>query len=294
MLLALVGSCRPRCPSRSAAPQLLESSLPDPIVAALSKRGCGRVRRVTQVMGSTSTSTVHLRYDTDEGPVFCKRSALPEEIFSAQSTSLRVMRSAALMGGRLRIPEPLGFGSLPLGGSYLLLEWIEGSHVLGLLPSTQEEASPHAQTLMLFFGSPRCLWLSPHLTSIPPMQLGHGLAALHAAPQPPPRRNFGFECDTYLGTTRQDNRWTVSFSRFFIQRRLEPQLDLLISSANPLRVADILQLRERVLGAADLLLRRESLCTSQPQRNSSAALYCAPMRPERYLGMSTQRFHARS
>ena len=94
---------------------------------------------MTADQGTSSSS--HLRYDTDEGPVFCKRSPLPPEVFASEATSLRVMRSAALAGGYIRVPRTLGSGSLPLGGSYLLLEWIEPSQALGLLPATQEEVS---------------------------------------------------------------------------------------------------------------------------------------------------------
>ena len=193
----------------AGAPQLSASSLSDPIVAALSRQGYGRVRGVTDVTADPSTSSSsHLRYDTDEGPVFCKRSPLPPEVFASEATSLRVMRSAALTGGYIRVPRTLGSGSLPLGGSYLLLEWIEPSQVLGLLPATQEEVLANLRIFHPLANPPRAF--SPELPTCEhaappwrPSQLGLGLAALHSAPQPPPRRGFGFECDTHLGRWQQ-------------------------------------------------------------------------------------------
>ncbi|KAL1499533.1 hypothetical protein AB1Y20_011735 [Prymnesium parvum] len=212
---------RPLTPRLAGPPKLSSASLSDPIIAAISRCGYGRVRRVTDVTPPGTRST-HMRYDTDEGPVFCKRSPLPLEVLSAEATSLRVMGSAALAGGYLRVPAALGCGSLPFGGSYLLLEWVEPSRVLGLLPSTQEE-------------------------------LGCGLAALHSAPQPPPRRGFGFECDTHLDGLRQDNRWMDTYADFFVARRLKPQLSALASRVGS--EPSLHRLADPVLSAADVLLR---------------------------------------
>jgi len=205
----------------------MSASLSDPIIAALSRQGYGRVRSVTDVTNaSPGASSTHMRYDTDEGPVFCKRSPLPPEVFASEAASLRVMRAAALAGGYLRVPEALGSGSLPLGGSYLLLEWIEQPQALGTSPATKEE-------------------------------LGYGLAALHSAPQPPPRRGFGFECDTHLGRWRQDNRWVALHSDFFVARRLRPQLEALQAAggARSEQLYTVGRLQERALEAADVLLR---------------------------------------
>lgn len=111
----------------------------DPVPAALARLGYGRVRRVTDVSPGPELSMAHLRYDTDEGPVYCKRSRRKVDQLADEATSLRVLRSAALAASVLRVPRPLETGELPLGGSFLLLEWVEADAPFGAsLPSVLE------------------------------------------------------------------------------------------------------------------------------------------------------------
>ena len=179
-------------------------ALRDPVVEELGRLGFGRIRSVsdaTPAWRSDNGGGVQLlRYDTQEGPVLCKQdAAAPDEsAFAAESASLKALRAASMSTGglMLRVPRPLGFGALPLGGSFLLLEWVEG----------EAPAGPTALG-----------------------RLGAGLAALHTAPQPPGTHGHGFRADTWLGGgggggLRQDNRWGRYLSEFFVERRLRPQL----------------------------------------------------------------------
>lgn len=206
------------------------SAMRDPIVSALSKAGFGRVRHAEQLTTSGSSSA-HWRYDTDEGRVFCKRSAADVSAFEGEAASLRALRAASLSAGLLRVAEPLALGSLPLGGSFLLLEWVEHAPPGASVPTRAYEA------------------------------LGAGVAALHTAPQPPPRRGFGFERDTHLGATRQDNGWEAGLADFFVQRRLARQLsvaqarlDDLPRSAGAESGRALRQMAEPALEAAHALL----------------------------------------
>lgn len=51
--------------------------------------------------------------------------------------------------------------------------------------------------------------------------LGRGLAELHRSSG---AERFGFEQATFLGATRQSNDWDASWSSFFLEQRLRPQL----------------------------------------------------------------------
>jgi len=99
--------------------------LRDPAVSELSRLGYGRVRSVTPLNSGGSDRglrTTHRRYDTDEGPVFCKTSQaeVAGAAFSAEAASLRALRTATLGAGLLRAPKPIAHGELQLGGAYRL------------------------------------------------------------------------------------------------------------------------------------------------------------------------------
>jgi fructosamine-3-kinase len=59
-------------------------------------------------------------------------------------------------------------------------------------------------------------------------RLGRGLAELHRKTS----HAFGFEIDTYCGTTIQPNRWTASWIDFYREHRLGHQLGLLRGSVD--------------------------------------------------------------
>ena len=99
---------------------------------------------------------------------------------------------AILKTGCLRAPKPLAFGTMPLGGSFLLMEHMP------FIP----------------FGQ-----------SIPEVlkNLAEGLAAMHLQEPPADVLGFGFYGDNFLGGTRQINAWDSDFSTFFVEKRLLPQ-----------------------------------------------------------------------
>ena len=78
--------------------------------------------------------------------------------------------------------------------------------------------------------------------------VGRGLAQLHRHTA----QRFGFERDTFCGTTRQPNAWTGSWVDFYRQSRLGFQLDLaahahLLSPAEASRIS-------RLIGTLDTIL----------------------------------------
>ncbi len=64
--------------------------------------------------------------------------------------------------------------------------------------------------------------LLEHLAPGPPddERLGRGLAELHRHTAP----RFGFQVDSYCGSTRQPNGWCASWAEFYALRRLQPLL----------------------------------------------------------------------
>ena len=221
-----------RCEPRAPAVQLI--ALRDPVVEELGRLGFGRIRSVSDATPAWRSGggggVPLLRYDTQEGPVLCKQdAAAPDEsAFAAESASLKALRAASMSTGglMLRVPRPLGVGALPLGGSFLLLEWVEG----------EAPAGPTALG-----------------------RLGAGLAALHTAPQPPGTHGHGFRADTWLGGgggggLRQDNRWGRYLSEFFVERRLRPQLAAAAAGDGGFNLGAALEVRAQ-FGA---ILRRNS------------------------------------
>jgi len=177
---------------------LSSDALRDPVVQQLARLGFGRTLSVTNVTPkrrSAGASTRQLRYETAEGPVFCKVNSdyLTGDAFIAEAASLRALRAASMGAGILRVPTVLGTGALPLGGAYMLCDWV---------PLTEPADEPAALRL-----------------------LGTGLAALHSTPQPPGLgTGFGFAHDTRLGGYEQPNRWSTTMADFFVEQRLAPLL----------------------------------------------------------------------
>jgi fructosamine-3-kinase len=243
----------------SLASAALGVSLRDPVVSELSRLGYGRVRRVTQLNSGGSERglrTSHRRYDTDEGPVFCKTSALAcaAEAFEAEAASLRALRSATLGSGLMRMPRPISTGAMPLGGDSAAGFARAHSPAAGRSshPSTPGQMQLSARTNRLRSTRPtpatthplvpgaflalEWLDLLPLSASFPSTlhAAGEAIADLHIAPQPPGASDapwaarspsFGFGRPTYLGAYPQPNGWERSFSDFFVLRRLLPQLE---------------------------------------------------------------------
>ena len=169
----------------------IPDALPDVIVQKLEEDlQVGRVLSVAEVTVGPGQQNKHFRYDTSRGAYLAKVNYTgTESVFAAEMKSLRALSSVGL----LRVPFPLAYGKLPLGGSYLLLEFVH---------------------------------LVPFGASIPSVQaaLGEALAKTHLYSVSPTGR-FGFEMDTYLGGGLQVNGWMDDWATFFRERRLRPQLE---------------------------------------------------------------------
>jgi protein-ribulosamine 3-kinase len=79
-------------------------------------------------------------------------------------------------------------------------------------------------------------------------RLGRGLAALHRCRAPV----FGFERDNFIATLAQDNRACDTWPRFYLERRLQPQLALAVNRGRSSRAMQT--------GFARLFARIEDLC----------------------------------
>ena len=78
-------------------------------------------------------------------------------------------------------------------------------------------------------------------------RLGEGLAALHAVTAP----RFGWGRDSTIGRTSQTNGWMEEWAEFFRERRLRPQLDLVVQNG----FGNLLDIPgERLMESVQLLL----------------------------------------
>ncbi|KNA13696.1 hypothetical protein SOVF_114300 [Spinacia oleracea] len=126
------------------------------------------------------------RYDTDVGPFFVKTNrSIGQSMFEGEALGLRLMFET----NTIRVPKPYKVGSLPRGGSYIIMEFVE-------------------------FGAAR---------SGQPA-LGKKLAEMHKAGKSD--RGFGFEVDNTIGSTPQINTWTSDWIEFYGKHRLGYQLKL--------------------------------------------------------------------
>lgn len=154
--------------------------------------------------------------------VFAKTNraeALP--LLAAERQGLRALAAWAPPG--LQLPEPLALG---VAGSeaVLLLSWLELAGV---------DAGAVAQADRR--------WAA----------LGTALASLHrasaAAHSRPGAGCYGFAADNFIGSTAQANGWLPQWSRFFVERRLAPQLALAAAAGQPFRSGEALLERAEAL-----------------------------------------------
>ena len=80
-------------------------------------------------------------------------------------------------------------------------------------------------------------------------RIGRQLATLHLSTR---QSRYGFECDNYLGTTVQPNRWTTDWLSFWRDRRLGWQLRLYADKSKP--DDQLLRLGEQLLAGLDRIL----------------------------------------
>jgi fructosamine-3-kinase len=153
--------------------------------------------------------------------VFAKTNrakALP--LLAAEREGLRALAPWAPPG--LQLPEPLALG---VAGSQavLLLSWLD----LAGGGAVEWGASPNGWTA-----------------------LGAALAALHRASAQAHGGGYGFAADNFIGSSPQRNGWLPEWSRFFVERRLGPQLVMAAAAGCPLRGGEALLERAEQLLAA--------------------------------------------
>ncbi|KAG6666736.1 protein-ribulosamine 3-kinase, chloroplastic-like isoform X1 [Carya illinoinensis] len=128
------------------------------------------------------------RYETDAGSFFVKTNrSIGSSMFEAEALGLGAMYET----GSIRVPRPFKVGSLPTGGSYIIMEFIE-------------------------FGSSR------GNQSV----LGRKLAEMHKAGKS--KKGFGFDVNNTIGSTPQINTWSSDWIHFYGEHRLGYQLKLLL------------------------------------------------------------------
>ncbi len=80
-------------------------------------------------------------------------------------------------------------------------------------------------------------------------QMGRDLAQLHLATK---NDQYGFDCDNYLGTTKQINHWSDNWLDFWREQRLEYQLKLFAGKTN--KDDQLLKAGDRLLNKLDALI----------------------------------------
>ncbi|AFY28826.1 fructosamine kinase family protein [Cyanobium gracile] len=189
--------------------------LPDSFAAWLSERlGVELVGRAPVGGGSIHSAW---RLDLADGRrLFAKTngaSSLP--ILEAEAEGLRALAEAADEAGP-RVPVPLACG-VAGASAVLVLPWLDLSRGRSAADEPQ--------------------W----------RRLGAALAALHRHSLTRPcvaedrvGAAFGWPRDNVIGSFPQRNGWQADWGRFFVQRRLAPQLEHLARSGHPLRRASLL------------------------------------------------------
>lgn len=150
----------------------------------LSEGKATQITRISPVGGGCIN--LASRYDTDVGLFFVKTNrSIGPSMFEGEALGLNAMYET----GTIRVPKPYKVGSLPTGGSYIIMEFIE-------------------------FGSSRSS------QSV----LGRKIAEMHKAAKS--EKGFGFHVNNTIGSTPQINTWTSDWVEFYAEHRLGYQLNL--------------------------------------------------------------------
>ncbi|CAO2835028.1 unnamed protein product [Amaranthus hypochondriacus] len=147
----------------------------------------GKATQITKT-SSVGGGCINLatRYDTDVGPFFVKTNrSIGPSMFEGEALGLKLMYET----NTIRVPKPFKVGSLPRGGSYIIMEFVE-------------------------FGASRSGQAA----------LGRKLAEMHKAGKS--AKGFGFDVDNTIGSTPQINTWTSDWIDFYAEHRLGYQLKL--------------------------------------------------------------------
>ncbi|GAV92004.1 Fructosamin_kin domain-containing protein [Cephalotus follicularis] len=183
--ISLASCCLPRLSFTKRRPFAMAALGDDPIRDwILSEGKATQITRISPVGGGCINHAS--RYDTDAGPFFVKTNrSIGPSMFEGEALGLGAMYETKA----IRVPRPFKVGTLPTGGSYIIMEYIE-------------------------FGASR------GNQSV----LGKKLAEMHKAGKS--ERGFGFDVDNTIGSTPQINTWTSGWIEFFAEHRLGYQLKL--------------------------------------------------------------------
>jgi len=197
----------------------LPDALLEPLTAALTNLGDDTpIRKVTRQGGGCINNAT--RIETGRGNYFLKwnRNPLPG-MFTAELHGLTLLHSTKA----IRVPQP--FAANDVSGQapgFILMEWLESANSSGKLD----------QEL-----------------------LGRQLAQMHRVGVPlktPPA--YGLDRDNYIGSTAQLNAWDTDWVRFYIEKRLRPQMELAsrqgrMPGERRRRLERLMERIERYLGA---------------------------------------------
>ncbi|KAJ1299098.1 hypothetical protein BS78_01G505100 [Paspalum vaginatum] len=180
---------RRRCPPsrRRASPRvtIMAALGDDPIREWIFSEGkATQIKGIRSIGGGCINSAQ--RYDTDAGPFFVKtNSRIGPEMFEGEALGLKAMYDTK----SIRVPLPYKVGSLPTGGSFIIMEFIEFGRSRG------DQSA-----------------------------LGRKLAEMHKAAKSD--KGYGFDVDNTIGSTPQINTWTADWIEFYSKHRLGYQIEL--------------------------------------------------------------------
>ncbi|KAF7138241.1 hypothetical protein RHSIM_Rhsim07G0021100 [Rhododendron simsii] len=171
--------------SPRSRPLALAAMTNDPIREWILSEGKAReITKIRPVGGGCINLASH--YETDAGSFFVKTNrSIGPSMFEGEALGLSAMYETS----SIRVPRPFKVGTLPTGGSFIIMEFIE-------------------------FGASRSNQSA----------LGRKLAEMHKAGKS--EKGFGFDVDNTIGSTLQINTWASDWIEFYGERRLGYQLKL--------------------------------------------------------------------
>ncbi|CAM0870406.1 unnamed protein product [Alopecurus aequalis] len=160
--------------------------------------------KATKITGTSSIGggciNAAQRYNTDAGSFFVKTNRrIGPAMFEGEALGLKAMYDTK----SIRVPLPYKVGSLPTGGSFIIMEFIQ----FGRSRGDQVTLSRNP------FHSKK------------KSALGRKLAEMHKAAKSD--KGYGFYVENTIGSTPQINTWTADWIEFYSKHRLGYQLELI-------------------------------------------------------------------
>ncbi|CAM6109249.1 unnamed protein product [Calypogeia fissa] len=188
------------------------------ILSHLQQLGCGELTKKPQEVYFPGCMNESYAFHCTGGNYFVKinRRFDVDSMFVGELEALKMMKAT----NTIRVPAPLGCGSLSDGGSYLIMEHLH-FRPFGMLQNSCQEA------------------------------LGRSMAQLHLADVGP---SFGFPVQTRLGVLELSNSWSTSWPEFFVEKRLRERLESVYAVFGE-NYPDIQKKGDLVLEHATLLLK---------------------------------------